>query len=108
VQALDKVDFNRPANRFRVLTWGEPMRTEVPPDGVSKDNSTFLVTSGLGLGAYATGAAVVTGVICPICFVAAPAFAAAGVYQKMVRKRSDDPTPEAASTNRFDAESVSD
>lgn len=47
------------------------------------DNSTLCVGIGFGLGGYAAATTVLTGFVCPVCMVAAPALIAAGVYQKI-------------------------
>ena len=51
------------------------------------DNSTLLLGTGAGLGAYATATTMFAGVTCPLCIVAIPVLLATGVYQKMKKRR---------------------
>lgn len=52
------------------------------------DNSSLILGTGLGLGAYATATTVLAGVTCPLCVVAAPALIATGLYQKMKKTKN--------------------
>lgn len=56
------------------------------------DNSTLILGTGLGLGAYATATTVLVGVTCPMCVVAAPALIATGLYQKMKKAKNKSET----------------
>lgn len=63
------------------------MEKETENQEKPSDNSTLLLGTGLGLGAYATATTILAGVTCPMCVVAAPALIATGIYQKIKKAK---------------------
>lgn len=53
----------------------------------TQDNSTVMLGTGLGIGAYAGGTTVLLGYTCPLCVVAAPALIGVGLYQKLKKPK---------------------
>lgn len=60
------------------------------PEEKATDNSTLLIGTGMGLGAYATATTLLAGFTCPICAVSAPVLIATGLYQKIKNRKNPD------------------
>ncbi len=55
---------------------------------------------GVGLGAISAGAAVVTGAVCPFCYVAVPALVGVGIYERQKGKKQKGKEEQAIKTNK--------
>ena len=50
-------------------------------------SSTLLITSGMGIGIIGTGAALLTGAVCPLCVIATPSLLGGGIIMKCIEWR---------------------
>lgn len=49
---------------------------------------------GMGVGALGVGAAIVTGAVCPLCYVVPPALIGAGIWKRCTTTKKGDTSPE--------------
>lgn len=59
----------------------EPAATETPAKQLNSESNLYL-SAGLGVGALGIGGAMISGAICPLCYVVPPLLVAAGAVQK--------------------------
>ena len=62
------------------------------PEALNADGNKCLAI-GTGVGVLGTGAAIITGAVCPICYIATPVLLGMGVFQKWKAKREQKKTP---------------
>lgn len=52
-----------------------------------EQDANLMIGAGVGVGALGAGAALLTGAVCPLCYIVPPALIAAGAVQKVVARR---------------------
>jgi hypothetical protein len=62
---------------YRKRTTADPRSSEAATRA-----ATELIASGIGIGVLGTVAAVISGAVCPVCVVAAPALIGVGAYRR--------------------------
>jgi hypothetical protein len=67
----------------------------MPPAKTGKDHdlaeANLCIGAGVGVGLLGAGGALLSGAVCPMCVVAAPALIGAGIFQRWRRLRANRP-----------------
>lgn len=62
------------------------------PEKLNEDANTCLAL-GAGIGVLGTGAAILTGAVCPVCYIATPVLLGMGVFQKVKARKKGRTSP---------------
>lgn len=86
----------------RAFRMGRVTKARASTDGRATDSqaerreATELIVSGVGVGVLGTVAAAISGAVCPVCVVAAPALIGVGAYRRWRASRLRSPEVEQA------------